>query len=61
MIKVLFHTGDGGVYWAVCERLSLCGSGAYLLDSVTEDSGRRGPLAWVKTAGDWKLVMVEEV
>jgi len=61
MIKVAFQTNSGGVYWAVCERMGLCGrSGAYLLDNVREDSEGRGPLAWVKTAADWWIVTVEE-
>jgi len=59
MIKVTFQTGSDGVYWAVCERFSLCGR-AYLLDGVTEDSEGRGPLAWVKTAEGWQIMTVEE-
>ncbi len=61
MIKITFQTGDGGVYWAVCERVGRCSSGAYLLDGVTEDSEGRGPLAWVKTTAGWQIVTVEEV
>jgi len=62
MMKMTFQTNSDGVYWAVCERVSLCGgSGAYLLDSVTEDSEGRGPLAWMKTTTEWRIVTVEEV
>jgi len=62
MIKVAFQTGNGGVYWAVCERISLSsGSGAYRLDSVKEDSGGQGPLAWVKTTPGWRIMTVEEI
>lgn len=62
MVKVTFQTGSGGVYWAVCEMISInSGTGAYLLIDVMEDSGGRGPLAWEWTAPGWRVVTVEEV
>jgi len=61
MIKVTFQTGSGGVYWAVCERVSLCvGDGTYLLDSVIEDSWGMGPAAGMKTPENWQIMTVKE-
>jgi len=60
MIKVTFQTGNGGVYWAVYEKFSLYSDGAYLLNNLMDDSGDRGPAAWIETPEDWKIMAAEE-
>lgn len=60
MIKVTFRHGSG-VYWAVCGSLALAAGSGYLLDSVMEDSLAGGPLPWIRTPGEWKIISMEEV
>jgi len=60
MIKVTFQTGNGGVFWAVCEKFSLYSDGAYLLNNLMDDSRNRGPADWVEIPKDWKIMAAEE-
>jgi len=62
MIKVTFQTDNGGVYWAVCERVALVNYyGGYDLDSVKENSKGTGPASKITTPARWTIITIEEV